>query len=176
MHIDTPCNAVHSQFSSIVVLQCHCLCAQLILQHEHESISSMQGRSLYKHTPQLRVVGGFPALYTKMQNWVQQIAKLEEQYMGKKFHCSDSCDWTHQRSKVICQHMFSMLSRVQFLMDSEQRRPGQPESPYKADGPHNSTCDVSAPHAVLVVVQSTIAVNAVCHLTAAVKSRSYLQT
>jgi len=32
----------------------------------------MQGGSLYKHTPQLRIVGGFPALYTKMQIWVQQ--------------------------------------------------------------------------------------------------------
>jgi len=32
----------------------------------------MQGGSLYKHTPQLRIVGGFPALYTKMQIWVLQ--------------------------------------------------------------------------------------------------------
>ena len=58
--------------AALFVLQCDCLCAQFILQHQHESASSMQVGSLHKLTPQPRINGGFLALYTKMQIWVQQ--------------------------------------------------------------------------------------------------------
>ena len=77
MHIDmVQCCAISLRQH----LKCDCLCAQCILQHQHESTSSMQVGSLHKLTPQLRIDGGLSALYTKCRfGSSRHRAKLAEQ-------------------------------------------------------------------------------------------------